>query len=393
MENTNDTLIVGKHYPAIDGLRGFAVLLVVWFHASYFVHVAVEQPLEGASWYYYIFSVMGETGVDMFFVLSGFLITGILIDTRHHKNNIKHFYIRRVLRIFPLYYGFLFVFFAYFLFMFGLDDTQGGLDHGKIAVHLLYLQNWMFNHNADQFILLDHTWSLAVEEQFYLFWPLVFLSFYKRKNPRTAVMLCLSMIALSWGLRLYFGSYEAYKWAYTFTPSRVDELAFGALLSILCVQNASRLMRWRKVLPYIIAACFVIITAMMFAGAIQSGGNVKGAHDVSVIYGLIFFAVIYVSLLAYVFLSPTTNPLNRVLSTKPMLTLGKISYGLYIFHVPVMMIMARWLYNTDLGYWPSHIILLFGGGGVSFALAYVSYHFYEKRFLRLKHKLAPLEGS
>ena len=384
-----EPLIVGKHYPAIDGLRGFAVLLVMWFHSSYFVVVAAKQPMEGAAWVYYIFSVMGETGVDLFFVLSGFLITGILIDTSHQKHNFKNFYIRRILRIFPLYYGVLFVFLAYFLFMFGLD----GLDHGKIGLHLLYLQNWMFSHNADQFILLDHTWSLAVEEQFYMLWPLVLLSIYKARNLRPAMLLCVGMITLSWALRLYLGWNEAYKWAYTFTPARFDNLAFGALLSMLCIQKSPWLDHLRKASPYIIAVCFVLVSTIMFVGAINSG-DIEGANHASVVYGLIIFAVLHASLLAYVFLSPATNIFKRMLSIKPMRMFGKISYGLYLFHVPVMMIGVRLLYdNSSLGYWPAHIIILLGGGGVSFLLAYLSYNYFEKRFLRLKEKLAPLDSK
>jgi len=386
-----ESLIVGKHYPAIDGLRGLAVLLVMWFHSSYFVFVAAEQPMEGAAWVYYIFSVMGETGVDLFFVLSGFLITGILIDTRHQKNNFKHFYIRRALRIFPLYYTALFIFLAYFLFMVGLDEASGGLNHKKIAMFFGYVQNWLFHHSTDQFMLLSHTWSLAVEEQFYLIWPLVFLSFYKKGKPNAAIAICLVMIALSWVLRLYFGWNGFYKWSYTFTFSRLDVLAFGALLSILCHQKAQWLQRLRKASPYIIAVCFVLVSTIMFVGAINSG-DIEGANHASVVYGLIIFAVLHASLLAYVFLSPATNIFKRMLFIKPMRMLGKISYGLYLFHVPVMMIGVRLLYdNSSLGYWPAHIIILLGGGGVSFLLAYLSYHFYEKRFLRLKEKLAPLE--
>ena len=387
-----EPLIVGQHYPAIDGLRGLAVLLVVWFHASYFVSVAIGEQLEGLAWGYYIFSVMGETGVDLFFVLSGFLITGILIDTRHQKHNLKYFYIRRTLRIFPLYYGVLFIFLAYFLFALGLDQTAGGLDHTKIVMHLAYVQNWLLDHNDDQFMLLSHTWSLAVEEQFYLFWPLVFLSFYKREKPHTAIIICLVMIIISWVLRLYFGAYEAYKWAYTFTPSRFDQLALGALLAILCSQKQPWLVRWRKTFPYVIAACFAVITALLFAGALQKG-NMQGANDFSVVYGLIFFSVLYVSLLAYVFLSGEANLLKRILSTKPMRTIGKISYGMYIFHSPVMFLLTRYIYdNYALDYWTWHIIVLLAGGGISFVLAYLSYHFYEVRFLRLKDKYAPLES-
>ena len=110
---THQNLIVGQHYPAIDGLRGVAVLLVLLFHSSYFATIDMDQSLSGLTYVYYLLTITGQTGVDLFFVLSGFLITGILIDTAQDKNVFRNFYIRRSLRIFPLYYAVLFAFLIY----------------------------------------------------------------------------------------------------------------------------------------------------------------------------------------------------------------------------------------------------------------------------------------
>lgn len=100
----------------------------------------------------------------------------------------------------------------------------------------------------------------------------------------------------------------------------------------------------------------------------------------------------YVCLLAYVFLSPSENVLKRVLSRKTIRGIGRISYGMYLFHVPIMMIMVRYIYDLDLGYWLSHFIVLVGGSALSFGLAYLSYNHFEKRFLRIKEKYAPLQS-
>lgn len=379
--NTKSNLIVGQHYPAIDGIRGLAVLLVIWFHSSYFVDVSMEEELVGFTYGYYQLTVLGETGVDLFFVLSGFLITGILIDTANDDHTLKNFYIRRSLRIFPLYYAVLFVFLVYFLCVFG----GGALDFGKILSHLLYLQNWSMVHNEDQFILLDHTWTLAVEEQFYLFWPFLFLSFYKGA-VRDVFILCASLILISWGLRFFFTELGQHKWAYTFTISRFDGLALGALLSMFCVFYKDKCLQYRFVLPYII---IVVLLAIFFTFFIQKFG--MDSYPTMTRYGLIFFSILYVSLLAYVFLSNENNILKRFFCLKPLREIGRVSYGVYIFHSPVMMIAVRQLYQYELGYWYTHLILLLAGGIISFLLASLSYHFFEKRMLRLKDKYAPLK--
>ncbi len=379
--NKQQNLIVGQHYPAIDGLRGIAVLLVLWFHSSYFITIDMDAQLSGFTYGYYLLTILGETGVDLFFVLSGFLITGILIDTANDKQVFRNFYIRRSLRIFPLYYAVLFIFIAYFSIIFGVN----GLDSGKIFAHLFYVQNWSLTHNNDQFILLDHTWSLAVEEQFYLFWPLLFLSFYNKGSVRNVLILCAVMVLASWCMRLFFTDLSQYKWAYTFTISRLDGLAFGALLSILCANYMDKCKKYNKFLPYVMIITFIAILFVLFSPETK-----MGSHHAMIRYGLILFAIFYVSLLAYIFLSKENNILKRFFSLGCFRGIGKVSYGVYIFHSPVMMIIVRQI-DLDMGYWKGHLILLLSGTVISFVLASISYRYFEKPILRLKDKYAPLQ--
>ena len=379
----NKTLIVGHHYPAIDGLRGFAVLLVIWFHSSYFVTIGMEEQLGGITYGYYLLSILGETGVDLFFVLSGFLITGILIDTAHDKHVFRNFYIRRSLRIFPLYYMVIGLFLIYFFVMIG----GGDLDGTKALLHLFYLQNWTFEHNQDQFMLLDHTWSLAVEEQFYLLWPLVFLSFYKG-SVKDVVWICLGVIALSWGLRIYLAGIEQYKWAYTFTVSRMDGLALGALLSVLCAQHKEEIEKVVKFLPLVMMLMATGILYLLFSQETK-----MDSHHVMIKYGLILFSVFYVSLLAYVFLSPGSHIISRLFSFSWLREIGRVSYGMYLFHTPVMMIGARMLYSYELSYLQAHVILLGFGLIITFVVSYLSYYLFERRLLGLKAKYAPLKAD
>ena len=285
------------------------------------------------------------------------------------------------MRIFPLYYAVLFIFLAYFLFVFGIN----GLSHGKIVTHLLYLQNWAPIHNEDQFILLDHTWSLAVEEQFYLFWPLLFLFIYKG-SLRQTVILCSVLIITSWGLRVFFSDLNQDKWAYTFTICRLDSLALGGLLSVLCVNCMKKCVHYKKILPYVMIVTLVSILVLQFS----QDTEIESQH-VMIKYGLSFFSILYVSLLAYIFLSQDSNILKRFFALKGLREVGRISYGMYLFHSPIMMLIARQLYPYDLGYWEAHLILLISGFIFSFGMAFLSYHYFEKRMLRLKDKYAPLK--
>ena len=381
---SKQNLIVGQHYSAINGLRGIAVLLVLWFHSSYFVTIGTEFNLEGFTYYYYLLTILGETGVDLFFVLSGFLITGILIDTSNDKHVFKNFYIRRSLRIFPLYYAVLFIFLAYFLFIFGFN----GLDHWKIFTHLFYIQNWSLTHNDDQFILLEHTWSLAVEEQFYLFWPLLFLFFYEKgQGVKQTIYLCLFMICLSWILRFYFMDLNRHKFAYTFTISRLDGLALGALLSISCTHYRKLLVKYRHLFLVAVVFLLSLLLIVLFSNDISNG-----AHHEMTRVGLAICTTLYTCLLAYIFLSDR-SVIKSFLKISVLRGLGRYSYGIYIFHSPVMMITVRQIYQYDIGYWRAHLALLLIGTIISYVLAYFSYNLFEKRILCLKDKYAPLNNS
>lgn len=378
----DNTIIVGKHYHSIDGMRGIAALLVLWWHSSYFVTIDmnVGEQLSGLTYNYYILTILGQTGVDMFFVISGFLITGILIDTAEDKHTLKNFYIRRALRIFPLYYAALFVFFTYFLLIYGFDS----LNYMKVLTYFLYLQNWSLNFSSDQFILLDHTWSLAVEEQFYLFWPLLFLSFYK-ESVRNALIVCVIMIVFSWGLRLLFSDFGLYKWSQTFTISRLDGLALGAILSMLCVNYKDKCVRYSHLLPWVIMITFLAIILTIF---LQE--TLSDIQDAIIKYCLTFFSVLYVALLAHIYLSNDKNIIKRFFSYKGLRHIGRLSYGMYIFHFPIMIFITKQLNNYDLEYWEAHIILLFSGTISSYVMAFFTYHLLEKRMLNLKDKYARL---
>jgi len=207
--------LVRGHMPALDGLRGIAILLVLAHGFD------VIQTRGGPGHDVDLVLDVGWIGVQLFFVLSGFLITGILLDTRSSPHYFRKFWVRRALRIFPLYYGVLLV-----AALFG---------HGSIYLWT-YTNNFAtaFGHGDPTF---PHFWSLAVEEQFYLLWPLVVWLVARRG----VVALSVALSALAIASRIYARHRWGYEAAYEFTPCRMDALAIGAGTAALIRSD-----RWRR---------------------------------------------------------------------------------------------------------------------------------------------------
>ena len=163
METTPRTAVSAVHLSGLDGLRGLAIALVLVHSLTMFVH-----PVSAGGQLYHAALAFGWSGVQLFFVLSGFLITGILLDTRPTPHYFRNFYIRRALRIFPLYYVTLAVAFIVLPALDRMPQVYAG-DYPHQAFLWLYLSNWRHDIGGG----FSHYWSLALEEQFYLVWPLV----------------------------------------------------------------------------------------------------------------------------------------------------------------------------------------------------------------------------
>lgn len=375
----DQTLVTHKHYYEIDTFRGVAVILVVWFHATNFTYnLLLDTNLGAFSLTYLNLSLLGQTGVDLFFVLSGFLITGILMDTHKDPNRYKNFLIRRSLRIFPLYYGFLAVFIGFSIF---LGATQGLWP--DILQYIFYVQNWSQQHRLDSFAYLNHTWSLAVEEQFYIIWPVLFWAFYK-KSLRSTIYLTLFLVIASTSLRIYFIELDQYKRAANFTLSHMDGLAFGALLSIGMKHFKTVLEKNRPTIKII-----TLISGIALLSVALLSNSPLEAHQNIIKYGLSLSAIFYTGFLALTLLNTTgKNPDNEHKLSK-IQKIGKVSYGIYVFHMPVCLIAAE-LCNKYIGdFWASHIVVFIATLLISYYCAKLCYEEYEKRFLNLKDKWAP----
>jgi peptidoglycan/LPS O-acetylase OafA/YrhL len=368
-------LELSGHIPALDGLRGIAVLLVMWLHMTILrgEHTWDWLLREGArSW--------GWTGVDLFFVLSGFLITGILYEARGQRGYFRNFYARRVLRIFPLYYGFLLLLFgggmAWLSSLTGRPATHEGQ-----AWYWLYLSNFaMALHGDWPFQPLGSTWSLAIEEQFYLLWPLLVLFL-----SRTALMrTCVGIFFLALGCRLAVAAGQRlWMEAYILTPCRADSLAAGAFIALWArgpvpLARMTRLARW---ILWLAAASLSLILVLR--------GHL--ARDSRIVYtvGFSLITAFYGALLILAMTAAQGSRLRRALEGRTLRLFGHYSYALYLFSGPVTLLLEHYLPERRLPrLWGSALpgqLLFYGLGTVgSLGIAWVCWHAYEKHFLKLK---------
>jgi peptidoglycan/LPS O-acetylase OafA/YrhL len=331
-----------RYYPELDGVRAFAALLIMTFHAW-----QDGMPVKGPV-------TFGQTGVDLFFVLSGFLITSILLSARPRDwTEVRTFYVRRSLRIFPLYYGFLIV-----------STLVGRLVAWQYWV---YLQNFWAS-NTWRVPGPNHFWSLAVEEQFYLVWPFLVLYAPRRYLPRILWGIVVFSAVVRFGLATYLPRHDIF--GNTFT--RADTLAAGALLAVW--HRSGALARHKERLVTGLWVLGGLMTVASLARGERSIGLKTFKYDL--IEGF------YVCLLGVVLLG-LFPAVNKMLRARAPRFLGRVSYGLYIFHP----LAFSWTFRILAG-WPW---LVRGAAGFVAALgmAVTSWYAYERHFLGLKERLAP----
>jgi peptidoglycan/LPS O-acetylase OafA/YrhL len=363
------------HLPALDGIRGLAILLVVIFHFTVFAHMTADTL--GERVYRGLF-IAGWSGVDLFFVLSGFLITGILLDTKETRHYFRNFYARRFLRIFPLYYTALVI--LLWGFPLACPRLARPTDFSESLWYWAYVSNVRAAFGGWSNTVVDHFWSLAIEEQFYLVWPLAIFFAPRRSIP----ILCAIVLVVAPILRTILVVRHYGLAAYTLTPCRADALAAGGFVAYLVRSELTRdrLGRLSRVVFLVSAAALATLCAAR-----------HGLHFEDPIIstvGFSFIASMYAALVAATFLAPDRGALRRLFEARALRTLGKYSYGVYVFHQPLAAMMERagWVFPRLPRTFGSHLVteiaVTVAGGGLSLALAAASWHLFEERFLRLK---------
>jgi peptidoglycan/LPS O-acetylase OafA/YrhL len=365
--------VQSRHYPALDGLRGVAALMILWHH---FLQL---MPLHGGLLSFST-QVFGFTwvGVDLFFVLSGFLITGILADSKSRKDYFRRFYGRRVLRIFPLYYGILIVVFFVLPLVEGTTDvvSSSKVFFWSYTSNFYFLANgWTSNH------YLTHLWTLAIEEQFYFVWPFVIFFASNLERLRKGLLWAFGSVSLLRCILFLFGAKFIVMYLNTFT--HCDALLLGGYLALTTRSTAPA--RWKGLRPAKSVAILLTVSALLFASfaAFDAKWNaipvLAFGRDV-LMFGML--AVVFVWLVA----AATNNTHGRIFrffSHPSLRWFGKYSYALYVLHVPLAfwILRAPWISSQPILAEVEYFTLYFG---VCIAAAFLSWHLYEKHFLKLK---------
>ena len=365
--------------PALDGLRGIAIVLVMLHH---FTHFEQTTGFDGP-----VGSLLAFcwTGVDLFFVLSGFLITGILLDTRGGERYFTNFYARRILRIFPLYYLVLFLAFVVLPKFPAVYPVLTGVPPAEQVdvpqwPYWLYLTNIAVAERGWLHGLVDISWSLAIEEQFYVVWPLlVWLC-----PPRLVALLCAVILVAEPIARIYAREMDYQViWIYVLTWYRLDGLAIGALLAVAHRRGLLPLFdRW---VPIVVIAC----VAGLIACAIL-GGHPWWWNRWMQQYGYSLIAIAGGAMLVSAINRPADSPWPRMLSAGWLRAFGKYSYALYLIHLPVMRLVREYVFGPGeyetLGIprWLIQVLFYGAAAAPAFALAWLSWRFFESPILRLK---------
>ena len=345
------------HLHALDGIRGISALLVVLAHLFLLPHQ------------------FGALGVAIFFVLSGFLITWLLLQEFEASATIdlRKFYVRRALRIFPAFY-------VFWLFALATVWLRGAcIGWPEAWASCFYFGDYYSAVISPVFFYT--TWSLGIEEKFYLFWPWTFRHFCS--DRQRLLRICLAGVLAVWAYRItlfaFFNLPEQYL-RYAF-EARIDNILYGAIGAILfadprfhqrVVSTAGKFPR----LAFAAAAALVCSTLL----------GEYSPQFYHYTFGMTFDAVMIVCMLMLFVATATAHP-GYWLDRAPLRYLGRISYSLYLFHHPILQTVRVLCVGWN---WALQIVLM---AALSFAAAAASYHFIERPFLKLKNRFAVVRSG
>jgi peptidoglycan/LPS O-acetylase OafA/YrhL len=372
-----------SHIPALDGVRALAILFVLALHFS---TVFNEAPYHQTRIPHLIFKLLefGWCGVDLFFALSGFLITGILLDSKGSETYFSRFYWRRALRIFPVYYLFLFCMFG---ILGRLIHPNPWADINK-AWYVFYLSNWGPGHGSED-KLVGHAWSLAVEEQFYLVWPTVIFLLPRRAGAWLCGVLAIAALAIRCWLWNAGAGFEA---VYRLTPARMDALVLGGLMAICIREPLWRAFVARLALP-VIALCAVVYVSVAIAAHSLSyshfGMATAGLSALAIGFSLCVFLAAGLS---------GNGAWRKLLTAKPLRSIGKYSYTMYLVHIPLHRIIyvpikERLAGRPDALIWAVNFVYLIAITAIVYTTARLSWKFFESRILAWKDRIPLLPAK
>jgi peptidoglycan/LPS O-acetylase OafA/YrhL len=360
-----------SHIPVLDGVRGVAILMVLVFHFWQGINSGIYHFSPGITKVCGLLSI-GQKGVDLFFVLSGFLITGILMRSKGAAHYFKNFYIRRSLRIFPLYFATVFACLI-------AGKTWGGEAYQwhNNWWYLCYLQNIGSTFWPGSVAGPGHFWSLAVEEHFYLFWPLAVLVLSRRGLAWFSISLILASIVIR-GYFLMKGID-----VFTFTLCRMDTLALGALLAILFTHSDY----WRKVVEGV-KWLILPVAGLAFGSFFVVSGTGNSTIQT---FKYTLFAALCGFVLVLALATRNRNPLPWLFQLKWLRAMGKISYAMYVFHPFIYGVVIGRFYQATWSpvrgnLWPALGLELVLALSLTIIASWISWVAFEHPLIRLKER-------
>src|SRR5271157_1644008 len=356
--------------PELDVLRGIAVLGVLFFHG--FRAEYGDLPFTGVRKAFLLATQPGVLGVNLFFVLSGFLITGILVESQSRPDYYRRFYTRRALRILPAYY--------LLLILLGLLHQASAAFLGLSFVYLANVTS-LFGVSMDYHPL----WSLAVEEHYYIAWPSIVHKLKLRSLALFSLALCI-LIPVARAIAFHTGHSQGVGW---FTWFAADGLAEGSLLAI--VLRSSRVSIRRKHVA--IGALFLLTMAPILLIAGAPFGMLSRQTMLGGSLQLTLVNIFFVGLLV-LFLVLGSSSRRGLVNSSIFRFFGYISYGLYLIHLMIFHIYDKvtrtfwpWL-QPSAGHFGLIVLRFAVGGAAAVGLAYISRKYFEEWFLRLKERIA-----
>lgn len=373
METRTETKNQGNpFFPNLTGLRFIGAFMVFAFHA---VSLGREnwKGFEGSSWFKGLSFITGKghLGVMLFFVLSGFLITYLMLNENRKKGkiNLSNFIARRILRVWPLY--FLIVVFGFVLFPY--------FPFGIVTVHELW-RYLIFLSNIDEIIIgmkdsinfLTATWSVSVEEQFYLSWALLIAIFRFRKRSVFWVFFTVVLVGTIVFRFFYLGNPRV---LYFHTFSVISDLAIGGMLALLAFKKQvqpliENMQKWKIILVYIVGIAVILLESKIFVGVF-----------------FVFQRIVIALFFAFVIAEQVyaNNSFVKIDSVRGMKKSGEFTYGFYMFHCIVLYYCQQFMMDKGLVdhpvYFLIYVVISFA---FTYALSWLSFRFYEKPFLSLK---------
>ncbi len=351
-----------KYHPEIDSVRAIAVLFVLFHH---YVAEKLSSLLS-----------LGNFGVDIFFTLSGFLITGILISYRSIKPTgkaLRKFYFRRILRIFPIYYLYILI----VVLIFGKEISRTVI----MWTTLYGLNFYIINHGLLNKYFFAHFWSLAVEEQFYLVWPFLILliSFkYLKSLILLAILVSIGFVYLNLSNQIM-----------AYHPlACIQALAIGALVKYLTIFQAANL----KFIGKRFNLFFLGLIMAWICSLISYDLGAKFAFPLLRVFASLTTAIVLIQIV----LKLTTTSLNNFLDSRILQFIGKISYGMYVYHILVMVLLTPLIQKLVYYFTSEHNLLRYNLYVITLPLyslitifiAWLSFRYIEGPINRLKNRKA-----